>query len=55
MTFAFYLVAGTFADMQNVVLKLVLNNLLIALFVFIIYKLEFDNLKKLNANGSPAH
>ena len=55
ITLALYFVAGTYANMENTGLKLLLNNLLILLFVWVIYKLEFDNLKKLNANGSPAH
>ncbi len=55
ITLALYFIAGTFAHIENIALKLLLNNLLIVLFVWFIYKLEFDNLKKLNANGSPAH
>ncbi len=42
-----YAVSVTYSNLQNTVLKLILNNLLLALFVFIFYKLEFDNLKKI--------
>ncbi len=42
-----YWVSTLYAGADSVVLKLVINNILLALFVWIFYKLEFDNLKKL--------
>ncbi|MBC7695839.1 MAG: polysaccharide biosynthesis protein [Burkholderiales bacterium] len=42
-----YFISLLYSEMENAVVKLVLNNILFALFVFIFYKLEFDNLKKL--------
>jgi len=36
--------------MQNQVMKIILNNLLIGIFVWVIYKLEINNLKKLSSN-----
>ncbi|MCD6018204.1 MAG: polysaccharide biosynthesis protein [Bacteroidetes bacterium] len=42
-----YGISLLYDDMQNVILKLILNNMLFGLFAFIFYKLEFDNLKKL--------
>ena len=35
------------SEMENAIIKLILNNILLALFALIFYKLEFDNLKKL--------
>ena len=55
LTLALFFIASSYNSMSNQVLKLVLNNLLIVLFVFIIYKLEFDNLKKLNSNATTPH
>jgi O-antigen/teichoic acid export membrane protein len=42
-----YFISTTYSNMQSNLLKLLLNNILLALFAFIFYKLEFDNLKKL--------
>lgn len=47
-----YAVSSIYSDMQNVYLKVFLNNLLILLFAWLIYKLEINNLKKLNSNVS---
>ena len=44
---SFYFISTIYSGMENTILKLVLNNILLALFAFIFYKLEFDNLKKL--------
>src|ERR1700741_3716400 len=43
----FYFISTLYADMQSVLLKLTFNNILLLLFAWIFYKLEFDNLKKL--------
>ncbi|MBL7934137.1 MAG: polysaccharide biosynthesis protein [Bacteroidia bacterium] len=48
--FTLYGISRTYAGMESVILKVVLNNLLIVLFVWLIYKLEINNLKKLNSN-----
>jgi len=42
-----YFVSTLFSDTESVILKLVINNILLAIFAWIFYKLEFDNLKKL--------
>jgi O-antigen/teichoic acid export membrane protein len=42
-----YFLSTVFNNMENVVIKLVLNNILLGVFAFIFYKLEFNNLKKL--------
>jgi len=46
-SFGFYLISTLYADMENTILKLIFNNILLALFVYLFYKFEFDNLKKL--------
>lgn len=46
-----YFISRSYSGMENAILKLVLNNLLILLFVWLIYKLEIGNLKKLKANA----
>lgn len=42
-----YFISTIYNDMENTIIKLVLNNILFGLFAFVFYKLEFDNLKKL--------
>jgi O-antigen/teichoic acid export membrane protein len=48
-----YLVSLFYASMENIALKLLLNNLLIAVFGWIIYKFEFENLRKLKTDVTP--
>lgn len=48
-----YLLSLTYSGMHSEMLKIVLNNLLILLFVWMIYKLEINNLKKLNSDVHP--
>ena len=43
----FYFISTTYSSINNVYLKLFLNNCLLALFAYIFYKLEFENLKNL--------
>lgn len=42
----FHLLSTTWAGLESVLLKLFLNNLLVILFAWLFYKLEFSNLKK---------
>lgn len=42
-----YFISTLYSGMESMVIKLILNNILLGLFAFIFYKLEFDNLKKL--------
>lgn len=55
LTFALYGVSRSYASIDNTALRVFLNNLLIVLFVWVIYKLEINNLKKLNSNVSSQH
>jgi O-antigen/teichoic acid export membrane protein len=48
----FYFITFTYSGMESAILKLTLNNLLVILFAWFVYKLEFPNLKKLRANGN---
>lgn len=52
VTLIIYVIANSYSHMHHVFLKLFLNNLLIALFVLLIYKLEINNLKKINSNAA---
>ncbi len=54
LSLGLYLVSLTYADMESLPVKILLNNLLIGIFVWIIYKLEISNLKKLNSDVDPA-
>jgi O-antigen/teichoic acid export membrane protein len=54
ITLLLYVLSLTYGGMQNVSLKLTLNNLLIVIFGWIVYKLEFQNLKKISDNADPA-
>jgi O-antigen/teichoic acid export membrane protein len=54
LTFMVYLLSRTYAGIEDTLVKVTLNNLLILLFVWLVYKLEFNNLKKLNSNASSA-
>ena len=47
LALGFYFISTVYSGMENIYIKLLLNNSLLALFAFIFYKLEFDNLKKL--------
>lgn len=47
LALGFYFISTLYSDMESTVIKLILNNILLGLFAFIFYKLEFDNLKKL--------
>jgi O-antigen/teichoic acid export membrane protein len=41
----FYFISLTYSSMNSVILRLILNNLFVLLFVWLFYKLEFSNLK----------
>lgn len=47
LALGFYTISTLYTGMESTIIKLVLNNTLLALFAWIFYKLEFDNLKKL--------
>lgn len=44
-------ISGFLNSIESFGMRLFLNNLMIAIFVFVVYKLEFDNLKKINSNA----
>ncbi len=46
MALGFYFLSLLWSDMELKIVKLILNNLLVLLFVFLFYKLEFPTLKK---------
>ncbi len=52
LALGFYFISFTYSEMESTILKLVLNNLFVILFAFIVYKLEISNIKKLRANGN---
>jgi O-antigen/teichoic acid export membrane protein len=52
MAVGFYFLSFVWQGFENKYLKLVLNNLLVLLFVFLFYKLEFSNLKKFKTSGA---
>ena len=45
-----FLISKTYSSLDSTLIKLVLNNLLVAVFAFVVYKLEINNLKKLGTN-----
>ena len=45
IAFGFYMLSFTYSDMENKIVKLILNNLFVILFALLFYKLEFSNLK----------
>lgn len=47
LALGFYMISTFYNGMDNAIIRLLLNNALLALFAWIFYKLEFDNLKKL--------
>lgn len=47
LALGFYFISTLYSGMESMTIKLILNNILLGLFAFIFYKLEFDNLKKL--------
>jgi O-antigen/teichoic acid export membrane protein len=51
MALGFYFVSFIWADLENRWLKLLLNNLLVLLYLFLFYKLEFSNLKNIKSNA----
>jgi O-antigen/teichoic acid export membrane protein len=52
LALALYFLSFFFRNMENHTLRLLLNNLFIVVFVFIVYKLEINNLKKVKANAA---
>ena len=50
ITLGLYTLSLSYCTMDSFVGKIILNNLLIGIFVWVIYKLEINNLKKLNSN-----
>ncbi len=53
ITLGLYLLSLSYSGMESLTGKIILNNLLILIFVWVIYKLEINNLKKLNSNVNP--
>jgi len=47
LALGFYFISTLYSEIESMTIKLILNNILLGLFAFIFYKLEFDNLKKL--------
>lgn len=50
-----YLLSTLWQDMEQRYIKLLLNNLLVVLFVFLFYKLEFSNLKKFKTSSGASN
>jgi O-antigen/teichoic acid export membrane protein len=48
----FYFLSLTYSGFNSVLIKLFLNNLLVILFAWLVYKLEFSNLKKLREHAA---
>lgn len=42
-----YFISTLYQDLENVIIKLIINNALFAFYLLVFYKLEFQNLKKL--------
>ncbi|HRD37997.1 MAG TPA: polysaccharide biosynthesis C-terminal domain-containing protein, partial [Bacteroidia bacterium] len=47
LALGFYMISLTYSSMENIVLKVILNNLFVILFAWLFYKLEFSNLKNI--------
>lgn len=47
LALGFYFISTLYSEIELTFLKLIFNNILLGLFAYIFYKLEFDNLKKL--------
>ena len=47
LALGFYFISTLYSGMESTTIRLILNNILLVLFAFIFYKLEFENLKKL--------
>jgi O-antigen/teichoic acid export membrane protein len=47
-----YFISFTYVDIDGVYLKFVLNNLLVIVFAFLVFKLEIPNIKKLKTNAN---
>jgi O-antigen/teichoic acid export membrane protein len=52
LAIGFYFLSLTWQQLESRYLRLILNNLLVVLFVFLFYKLEFSNLKKFKTSPS---
>jgi O-antigen/teichoic acid export membrane protein len=52
LSLGLYFVSFIYGGMENTFVKVILNNLLVILFAWLVYKLEISNLKKLRANVS---
>ncbi|MFO0357734.1 MAG: lipopolysaccharide biosynthesis protein [Sphingobacteriaceae bacterium] len=52
LAIGFYFLSFTWQQLESRYIRLILNNLLVVLFVFLFYKLEFSNLKKFKTSSS---
>lgn len=52
IAFGFYLLSLTWKEMESTVFRLFLNNLLVLLFAWVFYKLEFSNLKRIKEQAN---
>jgi len=55
LALAMYFLSFTWQGLENKYWRLILNNLLVVLFVFLFYKLDFSNLKKFKSQTSDNH
>lgn len=51
----FYFLSFTYESMESAVARVVLNNLLVILFAWLVYKLEISNIKKLRQHAGTAN
>ena len=51
LALGFYFLSLCWETLENTAVKLLLNNLLVLLFVYLFYKLEFSNIKKFKTSS----
>jgi O-antigen/teichoic acid export membrane protein len=51
LALSFYFLSFTYSGMESATTKIILNNLLVILFAWLVYKLEFSNIKKLRQHA----
>ncbi len=47
-----FLISCSYSSIESTIIKLMLNNMLVVIFAFVVYKLEINNLKKINTHAN---
>lgn len=55
ITLLFYFISLLYADMKNTIIKIILNNFWLVLFLYLVYKFEYKSLKKIKNDSASSN